>query len=223
VTRPSRHRGGFTLVEILVALAIFSSILVLLMSAFTGVARTREMLADRYGKSRQKAMVVDRLGSDIAGAVSDTRLTDTHMTSHEDTFSGQPGATFAFTAFTPASDASERLSSGLVKIRYYPKVSSEAGYLDIYREQSDLALIENRLPIRESRIARRIKGFRIELFDGTTWQKEWPPSSDKKGLLPTKIAITLIDENGAELRREVGVALSGRESQSLFSGKRPKP
>ncbi len=219
---PLKERG-FTLIEILMALAIFSSILVLLLSAFTGAARTREMLADRYGKSRQKAMTVDRLGSDIAGAVSATRLADTHMSSHEDTFSGQPGATFAFTAFTPASDLDERLSSGLVKIRYFPKVASEAGFLDIYREQSDLALIENRLPVRESRIAHRIKGFRIELFDGTAWKKEWPPGPDKKGALPKKVAITLIDDNGDELRREVDVILNGRESQSLFSGKRPKP
>ncbi len=218
---PSKCRG-FTLIEILMALAIFSSILVLLLSAFTGAARTREMLADRYGKSRQKAMAVDRFGTDIAGAVSATKLTDSHMSSHEDTFSGQPGATFAFTAFAPASDASERLSSGLVKIRYFPKVSSDAGYLDIYREQSDLAQIENRLPIRETRIARRIKGFRVELFDGSTWQKEWPPAPDKKGALPKIVAIILIGDDGAVMRREVTVTLSGSESQLLFSGNRPK-
>jgi type II secretion system protein J len=215
-------RRGFTLVEILVALAIFSSIMLLLLSAFTGAARAREMLADRYVKSRQIAMTVDRLGSDILGAVSAVRLTDTHMTAHEDTFSGQPGATFSFAAFNPASDADERLSSGLVKIRYYPKVSSEAGYIDLYREQSDLALIENRLPVRDSRIARRIKGFRIELFDGATWQKEWPPSSDKKGLLPIRVAVVLFDDKGDEIRREIDVALTGIESQNLFSGKRAR-
>ena len=169
------------------------------------------------------AMTVDRFGSDITGAVSAIKLTETHMASKEDVFSGQPAATFSFCAFTVANDSSGRLSTGLVKIRYFPKVSSEAGFLDLYREQSDLALIENRFPIRESRIARRIKGFRIELFDGTTWQKEWPPAPEKKGTLPKKIAIILIDAKGEKVRREVAVVLSGMEPQILFSGKRTKP
>ena len=217
---PNRH--GFTLIEILLALAIFSSILLLLLAAFTGAARTREVLSDRYARSRQKAMTLDRIGGDIAGAVSATWLTDTHMTAHEDTFSSQPGATLSFTAFSPASDAEERLSSGLIKIRYFPKVSTDAGFIDIYREQSDLVLIENRLPTRESRITHRIKGLKIELFDGTAWKTDWPPS-DKKGTLPQKIAVTIIDENGDSLRREVPVPLAGLEAQLLFSGKRTKP
>ena len=35
-------RGGFTLVEVLLTLAIFSVILLLLLSSFTGVERARE-------------------------------------------------------------------------------------------------------------------------------------------------------------------------------------
>ncbi|HEY3490902.1 MAG TPA: type II secretion system protein GspJ [Candidatus Deferrimicrobiaceae bacterium] len=217
-----RDLRGFTLIEILMALAIFSALLVLLLAAFTGAARTRELLSERYSKSRQLAMALDRIGGDFAGAVSSVSLPDTQMMAHEDTFSGQPGGALTLMAFSPASESDDRLSSGLVKIRYYPKVAVEAGYLDLYREQSDLALIENRLPTRESRIARRIKGVRFELFDGTTWQKDWS-SSEKKGLLPKRIAVTLIDENGESLRREVPLALSGRESQALFSGNRTKP
>jgi prepilin-type N-terminal cleavage/methylation domain-containing protein len=221
--RSAPCHAGFTLIEILVALAIFSTILVLLLSAFTGAARTRDQLADRYVKSRQKAMLLDRLGSDLAGAVSSVRLPETHMVSREDAFSGQPGATLAFTAFAAGSDPDVRLSSGLVKIRFFPKVSSEPPFLDLYREQSDLVLIENRLPVRESRIARRIKGFKVELYDGSEWRTEWPPGTDRKGTLPQRVAFTLIDENGDSLRREVGVALFSAGDNVLFSGKRPKP
>lgn len=165
-------------------------------------------------------MLLDRLGSDITSAVSALKLPETHMASREDTFSGQPGATLSFTAFSQGSDPDVRLSSGLVKIRFFPKVSSEPGFLDLYREQSDLALIENRLPVRESRIARRIKGFKVELYDGSQWRTEWPPGGDKKGSLPQRIAVTLIDEDGEPLRREIDVALYGKESQLLFSGRR---
>lgn len=218
-----RSGAGFTLLEILVALAIFSAILVLLLSAFSGVAKTREFLADRYGKSRQVGMTLDRIGSDLAGIVAASALPETHVSCSEDDFSGQPGATLSFTAYTLPADSADRPSSALNKIRYYPKVSAEGGFLELYREQSDLALIENRLPTRESRVARRIRGFRIELHDGTSWRTEWPPGPEKKGALPQKIAVTLTDENGKALRREISVPLSGREAQLLFSGRRPKP
>jgi hypothetical protein len=196
---------------------------VLLLSAFTGAARTREALADRYGKSRRTAMLVDRLGSDLEGSVCATRLPDTHFSSKEDAFSGNPGATLSFTAFTPGSDPSERLSSGLVKIRYFPKVSADAGLLDLYREQSDLAQVENRVPVRESRLARRIRGFKVELYDGGAWVTEWPPSPTSRGTLPKRVAFTVTDEDGKSLRREVDLPLSGTESSAFFSGRRPKP
>jgi prepilin-type N-terminal cleavage/methylation domain-containing protein len=222
MTLPRRKQAGFTLIEILIALAIFSSILVLLASAFTGAARTRDLLEERYGQSRRKGMTLDRLGTDLAGAVSAVRLAETHMTAREDTFSGRPGATLAFTAFVPASETTDRPSSGLVKIRYYSKVSSEAGFIDVYREQSDLALIENRLPIRETCIARRIRGFKLSYDDGTAWRTDWPPSPDRKGMLPKKVAITVIDENDTGLQRTIDFPLAGREPMLLFSGNRPK-
>ena len=42
MTRPHGSRGGFTLLEILLALSLLSIILLLLLSAFTGAARVRE-------------------------------------------------------------------------------------------------------------------------------------------------------------------------------------
>ena len=41
MTRPEVRRGGFTLLEILLALSVLSVILLLLLSAFTGAARVR--------------------------------------------------------------------------------------------------------------------------------------------------------------------------------------
>jgi len=61
---------GFTLVELLLALAILSVILLLLLSAFTGAARTREALTERSRAFRQIRIAFDRIGTDLQGAFS---------------------------------------------------------------------------------------------------------------------------------------------------------
>jgi general secretion pathway protein J len=226
--RRSDVAPGFTLVEILVALAIFSTILVLLVSTFTGAARTREMMTERSRSFRQTGMTLDRIGSDLQGAVSAIRLTgqdggpDTSLTSKSDTFSNQTASTLSLTAFTLPEESSARPATDLVKVKYFPKISADGAFFDLYREQSDLPLLENRLANREVRMARHLTGFRIELFDGTTWQTEWPPGPEKKGTLPKVVAVTLVDERGDAFRREIPLPLAGQETTEFNSYKRTK-
>src|SRR3972149_4553070 len=92
-------RRGFTLLELLLTLAIFSVVLLLLLSSFTGVERAREILSDRYRDFRQLRMSIDRLGADIQGAFSSDGIEATALTCHEDTFSETPAATLIFTPF----------------------------------------------------------------------------------------------------------------------------
>ena len=56
--RPPVLRGGFTLLEILLALSVLSVILLLLLSAFTGAARVRETLSARSRGFRQVRLVL---------------------------------------------------------------------------------------------------------------------------------------------------------------------
>ncbi len=69
-------------------------------------------------------------------------------------------------------------------------------------------------------MAERLKGFRVEAYDGTTWVKEWPAGGGSKTLLPKKIAITLVDERGELYRREVPIILAGQEGNVTWSGRR---
>jgi hypothetical protein len=103
-------------------------------------------------------------------------------------------ATLIFTAFLLPDVTGARPPSDLVRIKYFPKVSEDGRFIELHREQSDLPLIENKIPTGESRLASRLLGFRVELFDGTAWQKEWPPSGGaSKWMLPKKVSIVLTD------------------------------
>lgn len=216
------NRKGFTLVEILLALAILSTILVLLLSSFTGAGRTLDILAERSGALRQVRISMDRIGTDLAGALSSDGNEATAFSCKADKFSGKPASTLVFTAFLLPDTSGTRPPSGLVKIRYYPKVSEDGNHVELHREQSDLPLIENGIPSTDSRLASDLRGFRVEMFDGRNWVAEWPPSGSSKFALPARVAFILTDSRGREYKRTLPLFLAGQQANTLFSGKRSR-
>lgn len=215
------RREGFTLLEILLALSVLSVILLLLLSAFTGAARVRETLSSRAREFRQIRLVLDRIGTDLMCAFASSSRVESALSLREDQFSGLPAATLIFTAFQLPDGDGAHPPSEIVKIRYFPRIGVDGVTLELHREQSDLPFIENKIPARESTVADGLRGFRIELYDGTTWVKEWPTGGGTKTAMPKKAAITLVDERGDTYRREVPIPLAGQEGTVTWSGRRP--
>jgi prepilin-type N-terminal cleavage/methylation domain-containing protein len=218
VTR--RRHGGFTLVEVLLTLAVLSVVLLLLLSAFTGTGRAREILYSRSREFRQIRLVMDRIGTELQGAVVSLHREESALTCREDQFSGKPAATLVFTAFLQTDADGGRPPSDIAKIRYFPRLLGDGTYLELRREQSDLPFLGNRIPSRESVVAERLAGFRVELYDGTTWHREWPPGGGTKSNLPKKLAFELTGPRGETYRREVPVPLAGQEAELILSGRR---
>jgi prepilin-type N-terminal cleavage/methylation domain-containing protein len=217
----SFRRDGFTLVEVLLALAILATILALLLASFTGASRGLDILKERSGLFRQIRIGTDRIGTDLAGAFSSTTVSATAFTCRADQFSGKPASTLIFTAFVLPDTTAVRPSTDIVKIKYFPKVSEDGRHIDLYREQSDLPLIENRMSTSESRLAAGLLGFRVEMFDGKNWTPDWPPGGGAgSGRLPKKVAFVVVDARGQEYRRTFPIPLAGGELSTLYSGKR---
>jgi len=220
--RPPVRRGGFTLLEILLALSVLSVILLLLLSAFTGAARVRETLSARSRGFRQVRLVLDRVGTDLMGAFATSARVESALSLREDQLSGMPAATLTFTAFQFPDGDGGHPPAEIVKIRYFPRIGADGVTLDLHREQSDLPFIGNKIASRESAVAEGLRGFRIELYDGTTWVKEWPAGGGSKATLPKKVAVTLVDKRGETYRREVPIRLAGQEGSVTWSGRRTK-
>lgn len=223
LTRNSHgEKCGFTLVEVLLALAILATVLTLLLSAFTGAGRGLDILTERSSEFRQIRIGMDRIGADLMGAFSSPAVETAAFTCRTDQFSGKPASTLVFTAFALPDATGVRPATDIVKIRYFPKVGSDGKSIDLYREQSDMPLIENRIPTTESRLASGLSGFRVEMASGDKWTKDWPSgdAGATKGRLPKKISFVLTDSRGQEFRRTLFLPLAGQEPSILFSGKR---
>ena len=214
-----RHRTGFTLVEVLLTLAILSVILLLLLSAFTGAVRTRDGLLSRGSDFRQVRIAIDRIGTDLQGTFTSMRWPSSALTYKEDRLSGNPAATFTFTAFQIPSTGGGYPPASIVTITYFPKVGKDGASIELYRRQSDLPFIENRIPIREALLVENLKGFQAEFYSGGEWQKEWPAGKNRSSL-PKKVAIIITDSRGIEYRREIPLRLSGQDTV-IQSGNRP--
>ena len=215
----AKSRNGFTLVEVLLTLAILSVIMLLLVSAFAGAAKTRSVMIDRGRDFRQVLIAIDRIGTDLHGTFTTPKRSESALTYKEDKLSGSPAATLAFTTFQIPSIGDGSPPSSIIRVSYFPKVSRDGSYIDLYRRQSDLPFIENRIPAKEALLAEKLRGFRAEFNDGNGWQSDWPGGRNQTAL-PKKMAITIIDSRGVEYRREIALHLAGQESV-IQSGNRP--
>ncbi len=180
MTRPPVRRGGFTLLEILLALSVLSVILLLLLSSFTGAARVRETLSSRAREFRQIRLVLDRIGTDLICAFATSAREESALSLREDKLSGLPAATLTFTAFQLPDGDSGHPPSEIVKIRYFPKIGADGVTLELHREQSDLPFVENKIPLRESPVADRLRAFRVEVFDGTNGSRRGPRAGGRR-------------------------------------------
>lgn len=214
-------RRGFTLVEVLVATAVFSLLAILLLSSFTGVTRAREALVSRASADRQVRLILDRLGTELSGAFGSDRVSSAGLSCAQDRFAGTEASDLAFTAFVLPQEGGTRPAADVAKIRYFTRPDAEGRFLSLYREESSLPLVENRIPVRRALLGDRLLGFRIELFDGTAWVSAWPPQGGGKGRLPQRIAAVLTDSGGAEFRRVFRLPLAGQEATLPLSGRRP--
>ncbi len=231
MTGPRRHarpalasRRGFTLVEVLLAFAIFATVLLVLLSAFTGAERARNILSDRSRTYRQIRAGLDRIGTDLFGAFASDRVQGSALTVRTDDFSGKTASTLVLTTFSLPEPCEVRPTTDIVKVKYSARLTADGTLLDLYREQADLPLIENRIATREVRIAQNLSSFKVEAWTGSQWVKEWPQAGGRAAALPQKVAFVLADAAGKEYRRVVPVVLAGQEGMVLFSGKRsPAP
>ncbi|BCR05986.1 type II secretory pathway [Desulfuromonas versatilis] len=176
--------GGFTLVEVLVAVTITSLLLLSVYGVFTSVSRTKQRLESDGEGYHQARVLFDRIGREVRGAFFS---------------SGSPG-----TLFKGGENADRNKYLELTTTAVTPQGSGGAGIavvqyelaLDREGQQERRVLLRREYSLSDSegperlpyRLATGIESMQLRFYSGSDWFEEWDAASQG---LPHMVEVTL--------------------------------
>jgi len=201
----NRSAYGFTLIEVLVAIAVLAALSALLFGAFSGLKRTKEGVERINDRQREARLAMGRMARELQMA---------YLSAHEPVpptrpvqktvFKGTssvPGDRVDFTAFAHRRLDRDSRESDQCEISYYLASNPDKpGVVDLVRREAwniDL------YPEKGGRV--EVLATDVDLFDLTflepmtiQWLESWDStqSTGQLGRLPTQVGITLVLNGG---------------------------
>ncbi|MBL8957642.1 MAG: prepilin-type N-terminal cleavage/methylation domain-containing protein [Myxococcaceae bacterium] len=205
-----RQKHGFTLLEIVIAVAVTAFIGLTLSFAFNSTAGTKEIMESQAERYRMLRTAMNRMEREISAAFISDRYDAKRYRDAFDRPSNFIGTRekLLFTSLAHQRLYADAKESDQMVVEYQIKPSTEKGR----RSRNDLFRREK--PLLEERMDRG--GNEDVLFEGAKkvefqywdtekkqWVDEWDTRrAEKKGILPTRVKFTLTaeDETGKEVK-----------------------
>ncbi len=192
------RRGGFTLVEVLVALAISSAIIVALYATFFSVLRARSDMVNGLERTREVAGFLDSFSREAASAFFKESNARTLFVGERSGGSGFEAASLSMTAFV-STVRGAGAKGDLVGVRYLTAYAG--GKPTLYKETWNPYGLESAFRIE---VIEEIEGLEFSFYNGKTWAKVWDARLEKK--LPTAIKAVVHIREGREIKRYSAIA-----------------
>jgi len=174
-------RGGFTLVEVLVAVVVASLLLLSVYGVFSSVSGTRQRIEADSTTFHQARVIFDRIGRELRGAYWTPRNERTRFAGGRDG-EGRPYLELSTTAATPQGGL-----GGIVVVRYELRPAPEDPQrLELVRQERPLLREEFRAG-DALRLASGLAGLQLRFFAGGSWREEWATADG----LPQLVELTL--------------------------------
>jgi general secretion pathway protein J len=196
---------GFTLLELLVAVAVLSFITMLLYGAFSGMKRTRDGLARVQDRYREGRIALGRIVRDLQSAyVSSHQPFNQGIVVQKTAFIGKegtPGDRVDFNAFSNIRRDRDSHVSDQIEVSYFSADSLEnAGTTDLVRRTSEYLDDKPEAGGRIDVLATDIDLFNLEYLDPMTsqWVDTWDTTQaiGQPNRLPLQIRVTLVLNGG---------------------------
>jgi general secretion pathway protein J len=172
-------RGGFTLIEVLLAVTLLSVILAALYSTFFLSQKAMDGMEGTLVKLQESRGVLDTMRKEVeALAFSSSDKYSSCRVEDRDMY-GKQASRFTFSAFTP-------LAPGLAQISYY--LEEKEGKLILLKKMKP-AFREGNDKEQGVELIEDIEAFGVEARDGDTWLKTW--DSAMNGKPPDEIKVTV--------------------------------
>lgn len=184
---PRHGSAGFTLIEVLIALAIASVVLTALYSVFFLSHRAVTAVDDSLVRIQEARSMVDILKREVEAALFEKEKKYTAFKIEDREFFGKQASRLTFTAFST-------LKPGLVRFQY--RVEEKDGSLLLHKVVDSAYVTAEGSPIE---IMETIDSFTVEAWYNNNWVRTW--DSGLSGGIPEEVRISV------KLRRETGKPL----------------
>lgn len=201
---------GFTLMEVMVALVIFSFVMIMLFSSFNSFISTGQSIARGVDYNERARDAFRRILDDLI----DMYVPESRIISVQNSIDGQDvdifqmigsessvgGETFSTLDFACLSDlqTGRNRPSGVVRVTYYVRKNSQELF-DLCRAERPIRSDRDIDPCLDPILAENITGFTIDFIDAKLNEhKDWDADKDSDGAsIPCvlNIGLTLKNEN----------------------------
>jgi prepilin-type N-terminal cleavage/methylation domain-containing protein len=191
-----RAPAGFTLIEMMLAIAVLALILVMLAGSFHAVATSKVQAEDHIAVDSAARAIVTGMVKEIRGAVQTPNLPSRVLLMGE--VNARGGRTIDSIAVSTLTPGHRRAledfgTEDTVSYTATPNPEHRGWFLLLRSQQSSLLGIGTGDNIRGAALlAANLLSLRIRYFDGSNWSESWNSQSLPPGRqLPTEVAIEL--------------------------------
>ena len=199
------NRRGFTLVELLVAIAVLAMVSMLIYGAFAGMRRSKEgveRINDRYREGR---LAMARIARELQSAYLSAHVPINEQLTVQSTIfkgtRGSPADRIDFTAFAHRRLDRDSADSDQAEVSYFGSEDPERpGVLDLVRRVSSNIDLEPERGGRVEVLATDIDLFDLEYLDPMTgqWSETWDSTSSigQQNRMPMQVRVILVLNGG---------------------------
>ena len=179
---------GFTLIEVVIAVALLSLVMSSVYGIFTTISSTEQRLQSEAELYHQARVIFDRLGRELSCSYLATSNENSAFSASNEN-NGSP-----YLAFTSTSAITKGAQQGgLVRLRYElnTEFNKKVGRL----LRSSVPLFAPDDPKNGQRLSSQIKQLQWRFYDGIDWQEDWDSGQSNSLPQTVEISMTLMNDD----------------------------